>query len=71
MWIIQFYEDKAYFFSLMLNFTLNYNYEDKGGSGLVAELYLTLATPGTLAHQAPLSMGFHNTKPLFCEKIKS
>ena len=26
--------------------------------GLVAELYPTLATPWTVAHQAPLSMGF-------------
>ena len=59
------------FFSLMLSFTLNYNYEDKGSGGLVAELCLTLATPRTVSHQAPLSMGFHNTKPLFCEKIRS
>ena len=29
------------------------------GGGLVAELYLTLTTPWTLACQAPLSMGFH------------
>ena len=28
------------------------------GGGLVAKLYLTLATPWTVAHQAPLSMGF-------------
>ena len=47
LWIIQFYEDKAYFFSL--KFTLNYNYEDKGGGDLVTDLCLTLATPGTVA----------------------
>ena len=29
-----------------------------GGSGLVTELYLTFVTPWTVAHQAPLSMGF-------------
>ena len=29
------------------------------GGGLVAELYLTLTTPWTLACQAPLSMGVH------------
>ena len=29
-----------------------------GGGGLVAQLCLTLATPWTVAHQAPLSMGF-------------
>ena len=29
-----------------------------GGSGLVSKLCLTLATPRTAAHQAPLSMGF-------------
>ena len=54
----------------MLSFTLNYNDEDKGSGGLV-ELCLTLATPRTVSRQAPLSMGFHNTKPLFCEKIRS
>ena len=26
--------------------------------GLIAKLYLTFVTPGTVAHQAPLSMGF-------------
>ena len=31
-------------------------YQD--GGGLVAKSRLTLATPGTVAHQAPLSMGF-------------
>ena len=29
-----------------------------GGGGLVTKLYLTLVTPWTIAHQAPLSMGF-------------
>ena len=29
-----------------------------GGGGLVAKLCPTLATPWTVAHQAPLSMGF-------------
>ena len=29
-----------------------------GGGGLVSKLYLTLATPWTVACQAPLSMGF-------------
>ena len=29
-----------------------------GGGGLVAKSCLTLATPWTVAHQAPLSMGF-------------
>ena len=29
-----------------------------GGGGLVSKLYLTLATPWTVAYQAPLSMGF-------------
>ena len=29
-----------------------------GGGGVVAKLCLTLATPWTVAHQAPLSMGF-------------
>ena len=29
-----------------------------GGGGLVAKSYPTLATPWTVAHQAPLSMGF-------------
>ena len=29
-----------------------------GGGGLVAKLCLTLVTPWTVAHQAPLSMGF-------------
>ena len=29
-----------------------------GGSALVAKLCLTLATPWTVARQAPLSMGF-------------
>ena len=29
-----------------------------GGGGLVAKLCLTLATPWTVACQAPLSMGF-------------
>ena len=29
-----------------------------GGGGLVTELYLTFVTPWTVAHQAPLSMGF-------------
>ena len=29
-----------------------------GGGGLVAKLCPTLATPWTIAHQAPLSMGF-------------
>ena len=29
-----------------------------GRGGLVARSCLTLATPGTVAHQAPLSMGF-------------
>ena len=29
-----------------------------GGGGLVAKLYLTLATPWTVACQVPLSMGF-------------
>ena len=31
---------------------------DGGGGGLVAKSCLTLATPWTVAHQAPLSMGF-------------
>jgi len=29
-----------------------------GGGALVTKSYLTLATPWTTAHQAPLSMGF-------------
>ena len=29
-----------------------------GGGGLVAQSHLTLETPWTVAHQAPLSMGF-------------
>ena len=29
-----------------------------GGSGLIAKSCLTLVTPWTAAHQAPLSMGF-------------
>ena len=29
-----------------------------GGGDLVAKSCLTLATPGAVAHQAPLSMGF-------------
>ena len=29
-----------------------------GGGGLVAKSYSTPAMPGTVAHQAPLSMGF-------------
>ena len=29
-----------------------------GGSGLIAKSCLTLVTPWTVAHQAPLSMGF-------------
>ena len=29
-----------------------------GGGSLVAKLHLTLATPWTVAHQPPLSMGF-------------
>ena len=29
-----------------------------GGGGLVAKSYLTLASPWTVVHQAPLSMGF-------------
>ena len=29
-----------------------------GGSGLVTQLYLTLSIPWTVAHQAPLLMGF-------------
>ena len=29
-----------------------------GGGGVVAELCPTLVTPWTVAHQAPLSMGF-------------
>ena len=29
-----------------------------GGGGLVGKLCLTLATPWTVAHQAPLSLGF-------------
>ena len=29
-----------------------------GGGGVVAKLCPTLATPWTVAHQAPLSMGF-------------
>ena len=29
-----------------------------GGSGSIDKLCLTLATPWTVAHQAPLSMGF-------------
>ena len=33
-------------------------YGDAGGGGLVAKSCLTLATPWTVAHQAPLSMGF-------------
>ena len=33
-------------------------FECHGGGGLVAKLCLTLATPWTVAHQAPLSMGF-------------
>ena len=31
---------------------------ERGGGGLVAKLCLTLATPWTIAHQAPLCMGF-------------
>ena len=31
---------------------------DVGGGALVAKLCLTLATPGTVAGQAPLSLGF-------------
>ena len=30
-----------------------------GGGGLVTESCLTLETPWTVAHQAPLSMGLH------------
>ena len=28
------------------------------GDGLISKSYLTLVTPWTVAHQAPLSMGF-------------
>ena len=31
---------------------------DGGGGGLVTKSCLTLVTPWTIAHQAPLSMGF-------------
>ena len=33
-----------------------------GGGGLVAKSFLTLVTPGTIACQAPLSMGFSTDK---------
>ena len=46
-----------------------------GGGGLVARLYPTLATPWTIAWQAPLSMGFYRQEfwsvlPLNGEKIQ-
>ena len=37
---------------------LRWNLGENGGGGLVTKLCLTFATPWTLAHQAPLSMGF-------------
>ena len=37
---------------------ININICIYGGAGLVAKLCLILATPWTVAHQAPLSMGF-------------
>ena len=37
---------------------------DAGGCGLVAESRLILATPWTVACQAPLSMGFSRQKML-------
>ena len=35
---------------------------ERYGGGLVAKSCLTLATPWTVAHQAPLSMGFSRQK---------
>ena len=36
----------------------SFHSSDSGGGGSVAELCPTLAAPWTIAHQAPLSMGF-------------
>ena len=41
-----------------MNFSLPVSSTRDGGSGLVAKLCPTLATPWTMALQAPLSMGF-------------
>ena len=43
-------------FSFVIYFIQNSVYG--AGSGLVAKLFPTLATPWTVAHQAPLFMGF-------------
>ena len=43
----------------MISSCVERQYEQYGaGGGLVAKSCLTLATPWTVAHQAPLSVGF-------------
>ena len=37
---------------------MDFDYRSVGGGGLVAQLCPILATPGTVACQSPLSMGF-------------
>ena len=54
--IVQSYDNM----DVLKNITLTY-YINSGGS-LVAKLCPTLATPWTVAHQAPLSMGFPRQK---------
>ena len=40
---------------------------DAGGGGLVAQSCQTLATPWTVAHKAPLSMGFSRQE--YCSEL--
>ena len=57
---------KKYFYCtmclLIVNFLLVYTFRYNIWFGLVAKLYLTLVTPWTIAHQAPLSTGFSRQK---------
>ena len=57
-WLLLF---KAIFFVLSygsLNSHQSTSFLGCGGGGLFAKLCLTLVTPRTIAHQAPLSVGF-------------
>ena len=48
----------AFFFFFFFFKKGNKDPQKTGGGGLVAKSYLSFATPWTVAHQAPLSMGF-------------
>ena len=46
------------------------HFQKAGGDGLVARSYPTLVTPWTVAHQAPLSMGFSGQEYLVLTNLR-